>query len=513
MPSPTFNNHLVSFSYSQAAGLTVAPGGGDPPITLSPEELVCVLPAPDAPPHYILLHQMLAAPELVRTPIICPPKALLDRLLLASLPPHLSPKHADITVLVSTRSGIDGTAAAFFDAIFSPLLLALGLTPVEEREGRENEEEAKEGANETEEAEEAKGEEEGKGKGKGKGKDEEEKEGVRVIRTSSAACVTETVTALSQRTTRGRAQTVILLGGDTTVHEAVNAPRAGAPTDVALAVFPLGSGNALASSYHSARAIPPLYALLFGAPRPLPLFTATFSPGARWAVGSAGGAGGGGGDEVAGGQVRGAVVASWGFHASLVADAESLRMPGRGGEQVQGAERFQVAARENLQPPLHVYRGVVRYLREGQWHKLSPPPPPPQQQQQQQQQQQHDSEHFYVLVTLCSHLEETFAISPASVPGSLHAMRLVHFGVPPSSEAGEEVMGIMAAAYRGGKHVDDPRVGYREVEGVQIEIRETDERWRRVCIDGRIAVLPEGGSVQVTMGGGDGGGLRLIWAE
>ena len=318
-----------------------------------------------------------------------------------------------------------------------------------------------------------------------------------MIRTSSATCVTEAVTALSQRTTRGRAQTVILLGGDTTVHEAVNASRAGAPTDVALAVFPLGSGNALASSYHSARAIPPLYALLFGLPRPLPLFTATFSPGARWAVG-----GGGGGDEVAGGLVKGAVVASWGFHASLVADAESLRILGRGGEQVQGTERFQIAARENLQPPLHVYRGVVRYLREGQWHKLSPP------------QQQHDGEHFYVLATLCSHLEETFAISPASVPGSLHAMRLVHFGVPPSSEAGEEVMGIMTAAYRGGKHVDDPRVGYREVEGVQIEIRETDERWRRVCIDGRIAVLPEGGSVQVTMGGGgDGGGLRLIWAE
>lgn len=136
MPSSTFNNHPVSFRYSQAAGLTVAPGGGGPPITLPPEKLVCVLPAPDAPPpHYILLHQILAAPELVRTPITCPPKALLDRLLLASLPPHLSPKHADTTVLVSTHSGIDGAAATFFDAIFSPLLLALGLTPVEEREG------------------------------------------------------------------------------------------------------------------------------------------------------------------------------------------------------------------------------------------------------------------------------------------------------------------------------------------------------------------------------------------
>lgn len=182
---------------------------------------------------------------------------------------------------------------------------------------------------------------------------------------------------------------------------------------------------------------------------------------------------------------KGVVVASWGFHAALVADAEFLR-----GEGV-GVERFHTTAQENLKPPLHRFCGELSYrLRGGEWKMLP------------------REEHFYVLASLCSNLDEKFRISPASVPGA-EVMRLVYFA---DVEKREEVMEIMIAAYNGGSHMEDPRVWYEEVEGIKIKMCESEERWRRVCLDGAIVVLPEGGSVEVTMGAG-GDGVDFVWAE
>ncbi|EER44834.1 lipase/serine esterase [Histoplasma capsulatum H143] len=68
----------------------------------------------------------------------------------------------------------------------------------------------------------------------------------------------------------------------------------------------------------------------------------------------------------------------------------------------------------------------------------------------------------------------------------------VHFG-PLKSEA---VMEVMQLAYDEGRHVVDMRdvVGYEEVEAVRIEFceGETEERWRRICIDGMILVVQDG---------------------
>jgi hypothetical protein len=70
--------------------------------------------------------------------------------------------------------------------------------------------------------------------------------------------------------------------------------------------------------------------------------------------------------------------------------------------------------------------------------------------------------------------------------------------------SGDEVMKIMTAAYQDGKHVEDDRVGYEEVAGLRIEFDEQDPRWRRICIDGKIVRVEQGGWVEVRSGAGQG---------
>ncbi|KAF3767626.1 hypothetical protein M406DRAFT_220509, partial [Cryphonectria parasitica EP155] len=98
----------------------------------------------------------------------------------------------------------------------------------------------------------------------------------------------------------------------------------------------------------------------------------------------------------------------------------------------------------------------------------------------------------YVLATMVSNLEKTFTISPDSRPldGKL---RLVHFG----GKSGEETMAIMMAAYGGGKHVGMAGVGYQQEDEVRLTSLERDARWRKVCVDGTIVELAEGGTMDV----------------
>ena len=179
--------------------------------------------------------------------------------------------------------------------------------------------------------------------------------------------------------------------------------------------------------------------------------------------------------------VFGAVVASWGLHASLVADSDAVEYKGL------GVERFQRAARENLFPGdgsgPHVYKAKVSLLRrdgdggkEG-WVEVG------------------REEYSYVLATLVSNLERNFVISPDSKPLD-GRLRVVHFEHLP----GEEVMRIMDLAYQGGKHVQDGAVGYEDVEGVRIDFAgtEKDGRWRRICVDGKIVRVEENGWVEIT---------------
>ena len=62
---------------------------------------------------------------------------------------------------------------------------------------------------------------------------------------------------------------------------------------------------------------------------------------------------------------------------------------------------------------------------------------------------------------------------------------------------GDETMRLMQLAYAGGKHVDDPAVTYEEIEGLRIDFEEEDGRWRKVCVDGMIVMVEEGGWTEV----------------
>lgn len=282
----------------------------------------------------------------------------------------------------------------------------------------------------------------------------------------------------------GVAQAIIVLSGDGGMVDVVNALKSGQRSrsyvKPCIALLPLGTGNALANSAGIfGDNTMGLKTLLQGSQRELPLFCATFSPGARLLVNE-------GRDEqllhIVNGTplAHGAVVCSWGLHASLVADSDSAEY------RKFGAERFGMAAKDLLFPtdgtPCHPYKGKVSVLRpltntKDDWQPIA-----------------RDS-HGYVLATLVNQLEKGFTISPASKPldGKL---RLLHFG----PVNGEEAMDIMKKAYDGGKHATDERVGYEEVEGLRIEFDEEDERWRKICVDGKIVRVEQGGWVEVRAG-------------
>lgn len=296
----------------------------------------------------------------------------------------------------------------------------------------------------------------------------------------------DTITQLTQLTflpkaNEGTKQAIVLLSGDGGILDIVNvllnSNRKRRYSKPNVALLPFGTGNALAHSLRiSEDETMGIATMVRGHHQPLPLMRISFSPGARLLVNEAR-------------ETRelpklgdrsvtwGAVVCSWGMHASLVADSDTTEY------RKHGAERFKMAANEALYPKdgslPHEYQGRISILRpdrQGKWEDIE------------------RSRHAYVLATLVSNLEKGFTISPESKPldGKL---RLVHFGPMP----GDGIMKIMTAAYQGGTHVEDNGVAYEEIEAMKItfEDEQDDGRWRRVCVDGKIIMVEKGGWVTV----------------
>lgn len=303
--------------------------------------------------------------------------------------------------------------------------------------------------------------------------------------TSETSISDFTRSVLLPQANAGVNQSLILLSGDGGLVDIANTllsePRSPQYKKPSIAILPLGTGNALAhSSGITKDKTLGLSALVRGSPKEIPLFSATFSPGARLLANEAR-------DELElpnygnAPTCHGAVVCSWGLHAGLVADSDTAHY------RQFGAERFQMAAKEALYPSdgslPHEYCGKLSIIlpENQEWITLD------------------RTEHAYVLATLVSQLERGFHISPASQPldGKL---RLIDFG--PMS--GDEAMQLVTRAYHGGKHVEDDRVGYREILGLRIEFDEQDARWRRVCVDGKIVRVEQGGWVEVRNGTGEG---------
>jgi diacylglycerol kinase family enzyme len=238
--------------------------------------------------------------------------------------------------------------------------------------------------------------------------------------------------------------------------------------------LPLGTGNALFHSLHRPSTLPSTYiqslrTLLHGTPRPLPVFQATFSPGARSLSNEGQTA-----TPLVHNTLYGAVVASYGLHATLVADSDTTEY------RKHGDKRFGLVANDLLFPQggahPHSYKADVTLLKSGGEIKLN------------------RKEHGYVLATPLSNLEKSFTISPASKPldGQLRA---VYFG----AMSGEQVMNIMKEAYNNGNHISMDGLGYENISGLRIQFREEGEswKWRRCCIDGLIVGVEEGGWIEV----------------
>ncbi|KAK4693219.1 hypothetical protein P7C71_g4140, partial [Lecanoromycetidae sp. Uapishka_2] len=308
--------------------------------------------------------------------------------------------------------------------------------------------------------------------------------------TSSNKSITEFASAvLLPRANEGYSQTVLLLSGDGGVVDIVNAMLSSARTDQfikpVIGLATMGTGNALANSTGLNRDFTRGMRHFFrGEPKNLPTFSATFSPGSQFLVDEGSRTEPLADPDTEPGVVYGAVVCSWALHASLVADSDTAEY------RKHGAQRFQMAAKELLVPSdgsaPHVYKGKVTLFKKNS-------------QGQETQTTLDSQEYMYTLATMVSNLEEKLTISPHSKPLDGH-MRLLHFG-PVSSG---EVMKILGLAFQGGGHVENEAVGYEDIEGMRIDFDEPDSRWRRVCVDGKIIRVGEGGWVEVRKSAGRG---------
>ncbi|KAK3374488.1 ATP-NAD kinase-like domain-containing protein [Lasiosphaeria ovina] len=506
--APYDHAHHVKY---QDGELVWAAQGGDieqPQGRVKRDDIVVVLKAPEGTPGY-LIYSLAEAPEgeqPFKLSVLLAPQLLeepLAEFLLADMPAHLAVQASHLLhVIVSTRSGT-GQATAFFDHVLRPLLAALGLEAHTEPDHPAVPGSYRVSATQSPRT-------------------------VRDFARSLGAVGTSGATSVSgngKGSNVPAALTIVLLSGDGGVIDLLNgvgSSSSAAPPTVAL--LPLGTGNALFHSLHK-----PLYSaaevagasgqsplvlglrtLLRGASAPLPTFRASFSPGSRLVAAPEGikaavvaedGDGDGDGDAHASDDEHdhppidhlvGAIVASYGFHASLVWASDTTAY------RAHGAKRFGMAAAELLKEA-HAYAATVAVRRPGSTEEellLAP-----------DSLNKPRKEFTYVLATLVSSLERAFTISPASRPldGQL---RLVHFG----AVDGERTMDVMRAAYRGGEHVGmrwttqtqsdggkeiEDGVGYDAVDEVRVTVQEPDPRWRKVCIDGTIVELEDGGWMAV----------------
>lgn len=413
-------------------------------ISIAVDDIVCIRPdSGNGQREYSMLYldkhddQRSGDPaHIARIKTASLPPTLLSRYLWEELPAHfasLAGQEFRVHVIVSTCSGT-GTAKSIYQNVLRPFLSYLGLT------------------------------------------------GYELHGTQSAETIKELVQSTFLPCAQvGIRQTIILLSGDGGLIDIIDTFYNSTESVLAppcIALIPTGTGNAMANSVGVRCPIMGLRALLRGMPKGIPVFVASFSPEARYVTEE-----GHGRVPICslpiarnqGQKVYGAVVASWGFHAALVADSDTAEY------RKFGPDRFKLAATELLSPsdgsPTHSYRGVVTLSKPNKASEGHG-----------QMEPMKRDEHMYALVTLVSRLEQEFVISPDSSPLD-GCLRLIHFGpIPP-----DEAMQLMTKAYQGGLHVHEKAVTYTEVDRFRIDFREKEERWRRVCVDGKIiAVEPDG---------------------
>ncbi|KAK2000147.1 diacylglycerol kinase catalytic domain-containing protein [Colletotrichum falcatum] len=447
--------------------------------SIRPEEIVFVVPADKS-----IICALREDPEPKDFPyqldilvVDCQiPTELTGGLLLLRFPDHLSPKPGshDVHFVVSAKSGL-GYAPKFWELVVQPLVLLAG-------------QKVPGGRPSTFAA------------GPPPQHVDDDKPRYSLLVTDDADSVRrfarERWAARQQISSDGasstRTETIVLLSGDGGIVDLLNGCEetdsvTALPT---LALLPLGTGNAAFHSLHK-----PLYAetgpspmvlglrtLFFGVPAPLPAFRASFSPGSRL-VSYTADPGAHGPEQVSRhdtivDHLFGAVVASYGFHAQLVWESDTPEY------RKHGDKRFAMVAQELLKES-HAYAAKVEVRGpDGVTHPVA-------------------REKFaYALAALVSNLEKTFTISPGSGPLQ-GRLKLVHFG----AVGGDKTMEIMMAAYNQGSHVGmkwtdeegrEDYLGYEDAKELRVTTGETDPRWRKVCVDGTIVEIPEGGWMAIS---------------
>ncbi|KAJ5834264.1 ATP-NAD kinase PpnK-type [Penicillium robsamsonii] len=399
-------------------------------------DILCVLSNP-APTYSVLFFR--------KTELDGSEDFSLEKIDIESLPAALSPfvtkipshlRHDDeppiVQVVVSTGSGT-GKAKTVFQDVVRPLLAYIGL------------------------------------------------ENYELYETQSAQTIVELARSkFLERAHNGVPQTIILLSGDgglIDILEIFYKSKKTIGVSPNIVLIPCGTGNAMASSIGlRSGPVPGLSTLFRGIPSSIPVFAAKFSPGSQLVI-----------DE---GRKRadidtdvhhtlyGAVVASWGLHAALVADSDTFEY------RKFGSDRFKMAANELLYPsdgsPPHQFKGKITLTTSNGPNEARC------------QEVVGGLEHMYALATLVPRLEKEFLISPHSVPLD-GKMRFIRFG-PMSAE---DAMHLMTLAYQGGRHVIEDRVTYVDTEQVRIDFQEDEEKWRRVCIDGKIVAVERDGWVEI----------------
>jgi diacylglycerol kinase family enzyme len=380
------------------------------------------------------------------------------------MPRASPPMHTHITVIISSRSGT-GKAPRFFTKVLAKFLNALDLGP----------------------------------------------EHYRVLTTESEQTIAEYAReTIASFAARGARQTVLLLSGDGGVADIINGVAEKKPWNSAdyrapnIALFPLGTGNALFHSLHPPvqRSIKPtpLHVALKvltsqEEPVELPIFSVEFSPGAKLMKNE-------GRDAVdlpEGNILYGAVVASYGFHSTLVAESDTAEY------RKHGDKRFGMVAATLLGDP-HQYRADLTLFKNPK-DVVSTPPDSPLGSMQEADEDGNvidvvpAKEHDYILATMVSRLEKKFVISPASKPHD-GKLRLIHLSKRTSGELQE----IMGAAYNDGQHIGMSGVSYDDIEGLKVDFLEDGEekdanglpgRWTRVCVDGLTIKVEPGGWFRV----------------
>ncbi|KAL4898839.1 hypothetical protein BDW74DRAFT_164376 [Aspergillus multicolor] len=434
--SHTLNNNIYNNCFIVGDAVQCS-GACEPSITtILVADIICILPNGDSQEIYTILFVQKEAvpaiplPKVERVHVKTALPTALSKFLLIDIPKHLC-YPTECHAIISTGSGT-GTAQELFNSLRQTLAW-IGLDQY------------------------------------------------KVHETQSPQTITELChSTFIPRAEAGIPQTIVLISGDGGLCDIIDSFH-GTPKHIRttpnIALFPAGTGNAMASSTglldHPKTAI---MALLQGNPSPLPVFAATFSQGARYSHN--GQTQSTTGNNSRGLKIHGSVVASWGIHAALVADSDTVEY------RKFGADRFKMAAKELLFPSdgseAHKYNGTLTLLKQDGQNRME------------REIVIEHKQHVYVLATLVSNLEKEFRISPLSVPldGSF---RIVRFG-PISSQ---RVMQLLSAAYQDGQHVRDSDVMYSEIQGFLIHFHEVNEKWRRVCIDGRVVIVEENGWMNV----------------